>query len=457
MKRSTLSTPIGRSLSRRTLSDSAFWLLVLESLSGGFFVVVTRGLTPIYLVSLGFGLRDLLMLNAFAGLMALLASGVIYKVIRPGRAKKRLLIVHILERIMWFMILFAASNTWLLIIVYSLAWMMSFTVGIYLNAMLFTGFTGEKYKHVIRYRIVTGSVSSILAQLTMMLVLAMIPSTQKYVILYGLAFSIGLVGTALIAAAPISPMVERPRRAEEEEVEIQATNIFILMLSLYVATGLTSIAWVPRLMIDLNTPDYFVALLGFTQTLMGIPASLIWGRMGMRTYRYAVIGLGITPLLILLINIPYIHLGIAVLYSFSYVGTSLFSGLAYSTIVKKLGVTRASIFLTSANASAMMISGAIGFIIQMPFLVFVIASFFALLGLLIALTSIPELAVVPPTYVRMYSRIIYVSSIASYSLIVLTTVETAKMVLRLLGLIMSLIFLFMIYRILYYIYILTGG
>lgn len=452
-----LATPITRPISKRILSDPAFWLLVLESLSGGFFVVVTRGLTPIYLVSLGFGLRELLVLNAFAGLIALLAAGVVYKVIRPGRAKRRLLIAHILERIMWFMILFSAGNAWLVIVVYSLAWTMSFTVGVYLNAMLFTGFTGEKYKHVIRYRIITGSVSSILAQLTMMLVLAMMHSTEKYVILYGLAFSVGLVGTVLIAAAPISPMVERPRRAEEEEVEIQATNIFILMLSLYITTGLTSIAWVPRLMIDLNAPDYFVALLGFTQTLMSIPASLVWGRMGMRTYRYAVIGLGITPLLILVINIPYLHLGIAILYSFSYVGTSLFSGLAYSTIVKKLGVTRASIFLTSANASAMMISGAIGFIIQMPILVFVVASAFAMLGLLVALTSIPELAVVPPTYVRMYSRIIYVSSIASYSLIVLTTVETAKTVLRLLGLIISLILLFMIYRILYYIYILTGG
>lgn len=456
MMKKPLRPPITRPISRIILADPAFWLLVLECLSGGFFVVITRGLTPIYLVSLGFRLRDLLVLNAFAGLIALLASGIVYKTTRPGMVKKKLLIVHALERITWFTILFSASNIWLVVIVYSLAWTMSFMTGIYLNVMLFTGFTGEKYKNVVKYRIVAGSVSSILAQLTMMLVLAMLPSAKKYMILYGLAFLVGLVGTVLVAATPISPIVERPRKAEEE-VEIEATNIFILMLSLYVATGLTSIAWVPRLMIDLNTPDYFVALLGFTQTLMSIPASIIWGRMGLRTYRYAVIGLSITPLLILVTLIPYLHIGIAALYSFSYVGTSLFSGLAYSTIVKKLGVTRASIFLINANASAMVISGALGFIIPTPFLVFIIASAFAILGLLVALTSIPELAVVPPIYVRMYSRIIYVSSIASYNLLVLTTLETTKMVLRLLGLVMSLILLFMIYRILYYIYILTGG
>ncbi len=48
------------------------------------------------------------------------------------------------------------------------------------------------------------------------------------------------------------------------------------------------------------------------------------------------LGLAFTPILIILINYPILHLGIVVVYLFSIVGTNLFAGLAYSSIVKNL-------------------------------------------------------------------------------------------------------------------------
>ena len=52
----------------------AFLLFVLEAVSGGFYVIISRGITPIFLVASGYMLRDLLLLNVFAGLLSLFVA-----------------------------------------------------------------------------------------------------------------------------------------------------------------------------------------------------------------------------------------------------------------------------------------------------------------------------------------------------------------------------------------------
>ncbi len=434
-----------------------FWFLVFEALSGGFFVSISRSLLPILLVNTGYSLQDILAINALSGLMALIASKIIHVKVRPGKAKTRLLIVHIMERLLWFSIPFVAAFPSILPVMVGFAWTSSFMTGIYLNALFFTSFEREKYRRLIGYRMIAGSVSSIIGQLVLVIILAAIKSYTRYLILYTLAFLGGLAGTVLIALSQATPILERPRRSTEE-VEIRATSTLLMLVMLFTVTNLISIAWVPRLMKQLHAPDYFVGLIWLVQTFSNIFASMFWSKLDMKLYRYAIIGLSLTPILIILLNYPLIHLGIAILYSFSLVGTNLFAGLAYSNIVKKLGIVRASIMLTAANALSMLIGGTIGAILAFNyFLVFITASLFSLAGLFIALTAIPELAIVPPVYVRMYSRILYMTSITSYNFMVFTTREAAKTVLKLIAFILAFILLFIIYRTIYYLQILTGG
>ena len=88
---------------------------------------------------------------------------------------------------------------------------------------------------------------------------------------------------------------------------------------------------------------------------------------------------------------------------------------------------------------------------------FISASIYGLAGLAVALITIPELAIVPPSYTRLYSRILYQSSITSYTFILFTMEETARTALRFTILVLALIVLFIIYRTLYYIIVLTSG
>ena len=51
-----------------------FWIMVFEAFFGEFYFIITRSLTPIFLVNIGYSLGDLLLLNAFAGLLSLLIA-----------------------------------------------------------------------------------------------------------------------------------------------------------------------------------------------------------------------------------------------------------------------------------------------------------------------------------------------------------------------------------------------
>ncbi|WFO74669.1 hypothetical protein J4526_06195 [Desulfurococcaceae archaeon MEX13E-LK6-19] len=435
-----------------------FLLFVLEAAFGGFYVVITRGLTPIFLVSTGYGLRDLLLLNSFAGLLALLMALILYKKAVLVPSKKKLLFFHVLERIMWLAIPFAAYSTESETIVYSLAVASTIPTGVFLNQFFLVSFPEAEYKRLVAQRTISGSIASIIAQVIMVITLAVGEPGTKYIALYIIAFMLGLVASIIMAIAPLEER-EIPKIFEkEEEAEVKAVNVYLLLVVLLSSSSLLSIAWVPRIMRDLNAPDYLAALLGFIQTLSNIFSSLYWVRKGITSYRYAIILLSTIPILVYITPFPLAHLGIAVIYSFSLVGTNLYVSIAYAGLVKKLGVTRAGILLSTAGAMATMIAGFTGYLVaETTMLVFIAASLYGFLGLGIALTTIPELAIVPPSYTRLYSRILYQSSITSYSFILFTMEETARTALRFTILVLALIILFIIYRTLYYIIMLTSG
>jgi len=143
-----------------------------------------------------------------------------------------------------------------------------------------------------------GAVARILAQIVVASSLAVGTGLSKYTVLYTIAFSVGLTSPLLVTLALIHRVVFEVRKGRLEEVEIQASNIFLLLALLLAATNLLSILWIPRLMRDLGAPDYLAASIGFIQTISNIFASLFWTYRGSRSYRYAILMLSLIPVLV---------------------------------------------------------------------------------------------------------------------------------------------------------------
>ncbi len=433
-------------------------LLVLEAVFGGFYVTVSRSITPIFLVASGFSLRDLLLLNSYAGLLSLGIALALYHYGKPRRVKSRLILALLVERIFWFIIPWSMGRLELTITVYGLAIASTIPSNVFMYTVLFTCFDEKGYRRLIAYRTMAGAIASILAQIVVVSTLAVGTGLGKYMVLYTIAFSVGLVSPLLVALAPIHRVLLEAKRRGPEEAEIQASNIFLLLVLLLASTNLLGISWIPRLMHDLGAPDYLAASIGFVQTISNIFASLFWAHRSARSYRYAILVLSSIPILVYMTPIPYMHLGIAVMYSFSMIGANFYASIGFANLVKQLGVTRASILLSSANALALTLGGIVGYVLAYsPVLVFLASSIFSLTGLVIALVTLPELAIVPPNYTRLYARMLYTSSITSYNFIMFTVSETAKTVLRFTGLVVGIIILYIIYRTLYYVVVLTGG
>ena len=442
-------------------SEWAFLIFVLEAFSGGFYVIISRGVTPIFLVASGYVLRDLLLLNVFAGLLSLLVALFLYRSMayRVARRniKARIIAAMLIERVFWFTIPWGVGGDYL-IVLYALALASTIPTGVYLNIAFFTFFDEQRYRRLIAYRTMASSIASIVGQVIMITILAVGEPPWKYITLYTIAFSVGLISIALVSLAPLQRIELRITEKVEEEAEIHAGNIYLLLVALLASANLLSISWIPRLMRDLGAPDYFAASIGFIQTITNIFASMFWVRKRITSYRYAIILLATIPVLVSITPLPLAHLGIAVLYSFAFVGTNFYAGITYASIVRRLGAPKASILLSSASALAIVLAGLVGYLLVFStLLVFLAASVFSLIGLTIALTALPELAILPPSYTRLYSRVLYQSSITSYNFILFTVGETARATLKFTILVVGVIILFIIYRTLYYLVILTGG
>ena len=433
-------------------------VFVFESLFAGFYVVVTRSITPIFLVATGYTLQDLLIINAIAGTLALLIGVLLYKYASKSVSKHKLVVAHVTERIMWFLIPFGIGSKEYIALLYGLALASTLPTSVFLQTTMLSTLDEEAYRKTLMLRGVTGGISSIIGQLTTVFTLMATRSLTKYYMLYQAAFIVGLISSITILMASFKGIVKGLTLKAEEEVEVKATNIYLLLVVLLTASTLLNISWVPRIMRDLGAPDYIAALIGFTQTLTNIFSSIFWIRQDIKSYRYAIMSLSLIPLLVYFTPIPLLHIVIAIIYSFSFVGTSLYAAIAYSSLVKKLGVMRAGILLSSASSFATVLAGLTGYILSSStFLVFLGSSIYGLLGLSIALVSIPELAIVKPAYTRVYSRILYYTSVTGYSLTIYSLGESAKLTLKFSALVISLLILFIIYKTLYYIILLTRG
>ncbi len=434
-------------------------VFVVESLFAGFYIVVTRGLTPILLVVSGYTLHDLLLLNSFAGSLSLLIGFILHNMDKYRVSRERLLVFHVLERITWFAIPFNIGDKTLITLNYSVAVALTLPTSIYMQSLMFKTLENHVYRRTIMWRNISGGASSIIGQLTVILTLAFMHGITKYYILFETALVTGLLSSITLLFLPRISVVEDKVKKIPRETEIKAVNVYMLLILMFSSTTLLNIAWIPWLINDLGAPDYLAASLGFIQVVTSMVSSPFWVNRRMDTYRFAIGFLGLIPLMIYLLKNPYLHLLLAILYSFSYVGTSMYGSITYSNIVKEYGVFRSGALLASIYAVSTVIAGLTGYLLlyYSKLYIFIASTILGFIGLFIALTSIPELAVVKPVYVRIYSRLVYSIGISGYTVIIYTLTESVKIAIKIALLILLIMILFLIYRTLYYMIMFSGG
>ena len=446
-------------------NNVTYLLLTLEAFIAGFYVIITRSLAPIFFTIVGFNVKDIIKLNIIGYLFAIaLAITTYYRWDHiKHNVKAKLVLFHACERIAWGMIpIVAAFSIELLYLDYALAIALTIPTSIGINMILYGVFDEYSAKRLIARRSALSSLSSVIGQVVVVLVLSIVQSQLKYVYLYTLATLVGLLATItiLISNIPRDIAVNRNStlKASNGDEEVKIVNVFLLLVLFLSSNAIISITWPPYLIRELGTPDYFVAMLGLIQTLTAIFSSLFWLKKSYNTYRLAVFGVASIPLLIALSRSPTTHLMLAVLYSFMTTGANLLASFIYADTAKRVTFSKAITLLTSTSALAQVVGLSIIYFISTNLIqMFMIASILQVITAVIAATTIPEVAIAPERYVRMYSRLLYNISVSSYNFTLMTTKNTILLTLRLIGFSIVATILYMIYKVLFYLISLSSG
>lgn len=455
---------VGRFLSKYGLKTSSLAAtLSLEALVASFYVVITRSITPILLVSVGFNIYDILVLNVLANLAGL---GTAYylnqhsSVLREG-VKVKLLAVHGLERVFWCVIPLTASLApTLLYVNYAVAVALTVPTSSLMSMVIFT-LSGSELRKSLSNRGALGAVSSVIGLVTAVVALASTTSVSKYMYLYLLAMAVGLLSTVVVALGPIPAKVFEPPNTKPQgagETSIKLVNVFLFLTTLLASGAILGVIWGPYLMEYLGAPDYLAASLGLVQTASVIGSSIFWGGRPYGTYKLAILANFLAPLLIATVARPELHLAIAALYAFSYTGSNFLASFIYGDASKTFDVGKTAIMLAAANSLAQVLGLTIALLVsQSTYLMFMAVAALSIAATAIAFTTIPETALPREDYVRVYSRVLYNVSVSSYNFTLFTLRGAALLAIKLLGFTTVLLVLHIIYRVLYHIVVIIRG
>ena len=436
-------------------SRAAVWGLELEAALAGLYVSITRSLAPLYLVSRGLGLDELLGLSALGNAAALALLGLLRRVLtRSGAALRRALpTLHGVERALWCSIPFSGP---LAPALYASALAVSSSTGLLMTVALLSLGDEELSKQVMARRGALSASTSLGAQLLSVATLAG-GGMCTVITLFLVAASTGFAATAVVllithrlggAAGSGGPSGEEP------------VTIFVFLSLVLSSSAILGVAWTPYLLRVLSAPPWLSASLGLVQTAVSIASPLVWLGRGAAMYRVAVLLLPLAPLAALATPYALGHLALAALYAFVFSGVNYFAGFAYAGLARSLGPVASALFLASASASSQLIGSSLAYAMLRglgPSSLFLASSVLGGLGGLIAMLAVPRIAVAPERYVRMYSRLVYSTSLAGYSTAVFVAVASLRLALLLSSLMVVALLMFIMLRMAYYISVLSAG
>lgn len=423
-------------------------LLILEALFAGAYIALTRGLLFVYLVSIGAGIEGISIVVGISAFITTIVHLLLYKNPKFLTTKiwLKFVIFHGLERILFIFIPFI-KNYFLISIIFGA--INSLPIGAFINLIIYGSFSEEDIKDVTAKRTASLNVSSIIGFILAMILVAFVPSTMKFIYIYLIGSMIGLLCTFIVALMRVSHLegMTIPKGVEQPEKLFSTSFYFTITLA---SGNLLAMVWVPYVMDYLKAPDYLAVAMSLAGTFSSIIASLFWKGLSLKTLRNS-IGLDIiAPILASITPFPIVHPILFAFSSFTYTGSNFIGNFLFARYNRWLGAIKSSILLIIILSLAQIIIAPISIILKGSyFLIFLTVIGLKLMAFLLALITIPEIAVLPEQTARTYSFLLYNNSLTGYRVSVELSKETILLTLRLIVFSLVLLILYIIYRILF--------
>jgi len=444
-----------------TLHGSLYFALVVEALISGFYVMVTRSLSPILMAFVGMEIQEILAINILASFAAVMTALVLYyhREFLLRDVKIKLLAFHGSARLAWGILPLCILHPIAFYVDFILAVALSIPTTAMITELILSCFDEEEAKKLIARRTALAAFSGFVGQGAIVAVLAGFVGLSKYVMLYVSAMAVGLIATAMIALSKMPSSIEAKVKVLSEEAEAEITDVFIFLTLFLSSNAILGIAWSPYLMNVLGAPDYLAALVCFSQLATSIAASLFWAEAPYRRYKYALAAAAAIPVAIMFTTNPWLHIGIAAAFAFTYTGANLLAATIYAGTIKGAEPSKAAILLSTTQALAQVLGLGIALAIYGlgPGYMFAAATLLLAFAAVLAMLTVPEFAVVPEHYVKLYARMLYRTSTAGYGFMIMTTKRTVILTLKLLAASFILLFVYIVYRMLYYLLALSRG
>ena len=425
-------------------------VFTLEAAVAGVYVSLTKGLFTIFLVSVGMDASGVSLVMLLSSLLAIVVGFLLY--VRPGfmvrRVKLKLLIFHASERFVWiFLPLFRGRL--IISILFSVYMVLSLLISMFISLAIYGSSDEATIRDIVAMRSVAGGASSTIGFALGAFLLAFLPKSGKFFYIFTLGSAIGLISTIIIGFAELKHLerVEIPEAIEAPE-KIYTASLFII--SLLFSFNTLGIFWIPYLMHELKGSDFLAALINLMGTISSMVASMVWKGKGLRAFRLALLLNALTPLMIWLVPLPHVHPTISIYASFAYTGANFLGALLFASYNRWFGAVKSSVLLILLANLSQLLSGLMGLSVQGQYsTAFLTAFMVGLLSTLIAITTIPEVAVVPEETANQYSRIIYMNTLLGYRLAIEASRKTVLLTLRIMALFAVLILLYIVYRVLW--------
>ena len=423
-------------------------LLVSEALFYGLSSALTSGLLFVYIVSIGAGIQGISVVVGVSALAKLIVHLLLYKYPRflVTRVRLNFIFQHGLDRVL-FIFIPLTQNYLLIALIYAAA--ASTPTTAFMNLVIFGSLSENDIKDVTAKRTAALGFSSIIGFALAILLLAFMPPETKFFYIYSLGAAIGLIATSIVAIMNLSHIegMEIPQGIERPEKLFSTSAYFVAILA---GGSLLSMVWVPYVMDYLKGPDYLAVAMNLVITLTSVVASLICKGWSFKILRYNV-GLDTaSPILALATSIPMIHPMLSAFSSFTYTASNFIGSFLFAGYNKWLGAIRSSIIIVIIMCVANALIAPIGIFARGNyFFLFSIVFVIKLAAFVLASTTIPEVAAVPEQTARTYSFLLYNKSVTGYRVSVEISKDTILITLRLIGLSLVFITLYIIYRVLF--------
>lgn len=426
------------------------WILVLEAMFAGAYVSLTRGLFVIYLTFIGQTVEEISFIVLVSSAASFIIGVLLYK--KPlfivKRAKLKLVVFHALERFMWLLIPLT-TNGLLISFLYSAYLIFSSLISTFIAFFIYGSLTEDLIKDITAKRSAANGITSILGFVLGVFLLAFLPPQTKFSYIFPLGSLVGLISTLLIIFLNVPHLDEKQfsHAVEQPEKIFSASTFFVILM---VSGNLMGIVWTPYVMSHLGGPDFLVASMNLAGTISSAAASLYWRKKSFRTLRIGLALNTLGPVIIWTTPWPTVHVAINCYTSFTYTGGNFLGTFLFAHYNKWFGAVKSSVLLGILGNLAQFIAAFLGIFAKENF----ILAFSTILAVkaaatVLALFTIPEVAVVPEDIARTYSQVLYHHSLTGYRMSIEISKETIMTIFRLVAFSLVIVALYLIYHVLW--------